>query len=390
MELIQAHGDTLAALGAQSSLAEKLAVVHRAVRVRHPLVARIAVALHDATTGRLRTFVHSTDGPVPLEFYEARMEDAPELARVLASREGRVVQDLSVYAQGTHEHTRALQAHGFRSSYTLPFWWDGRFEALIFFNARTTGCFGTEILEELDVWGHLVGSLAMSELSAARALLAAVRTTNRLAHLRDPETGAHLDRMARYVRLIARNLARSGRQEMNDEMIEHLFVFAPMHDVGKIGIPDEVLMKPGPLTEPEREVMRRHPAIGRQIVDEILANFGAEHLGHVDLLRQVAESHHELLDGSGYPQGLRAGQVPVAARIAAVADVFDALTSRRPYKEPWPNSAAFAWLERHAPSELDRDCVEALVSAASEVEEIQRTLVDERAPSPGSAPAEGP
>ncbi len=376
MEPVQARADSLQELGAESSLPEKIAALHRSLRRRLPFVSRIAVALHDEATKRLRTFVHSTDGPVPIAWYEAPMSDAPELARLMSSGEARVVQDMAVYASSRHEHTRALRDHGFAASYTIPFRWNGRFEAFVFFNARVTGCFTPEALDELDVWGHLAASLAMAEISAARALLAAVRTTIRLVHVRDPETGAHLDRMGRFVRAIARNVARTGKHPLDDETIEHLYVFAPLHDVGKIGIPDRILTKPGPLTEQERTIMRRHPAIGRQIVDEIVANFGAEHLGHVDLLRQVAEGHHEMLDGSGYPHGLRAEQVPLAARIAAVADVFDALTSRRAYKPAWTNAAAFQWLREHAPTSLDVDCVEALTAASSEVEEIQRTFLD--------------
>ncbi|HQL49449.1 MAG TPA: HD domain-containing phosphohydrolase, partial [Holophaga sp.] len=124
----------------------------------------------------------------------------------------------------------------------------------------------------------------------------------------------------------------------------------------------------------EQAVMRQHPLTGRTMVDAILASFGAEQLEHVDLLRHVAEGHHELLDGSGYPHGLREDEVPIAARIIAVADIFDALTSRRPYKTPWPNTEAFAYLRRQAEGKLDRDCVEALIAQKEAVERIQATF----------------
>ena len=231
-----------------------------------------------------------------------------------------------------------------------------------------------EVLDDLDVYGHLAGALALGELIPLRTLLAALRTATRMVHLRDPETGGHLERMAHFARLIARDLARSGKRRFDDDLIEHIFAFAPLHDIGKIGVPDEILMKDGALTEGEFDVMKRHSDQGRTLVDAILANFGLEELDYVDLLRQIAESHHEMLDGSGYPHGSRADQVPIAARIIAVADIFDALTSQRPYKEPWPNPRAYDYLRQQARWKLDEDCVAALLENPEEVERIQATF----------------
>ena len=190
-----------------------------------------------------------------------------------------------------------------------------------------------------------------------------------MTHHRDLETGAHLDRMAHYVRLIALELAE--RYGFDDEYIEHLFLFAPLHDIGKIGIPDNILLKQGKLTPEEYQVMKTHARKGREIIDAMLDNFGLEGLHNIDMLRNLAHYHHEAVDGSGYPEGLSGEQIPIEARIVAVADVFDALTSRRPYKEAWSNDKAFAGLRRLAGSGLDAECVEALASRRAEVEEVQ-------------------
>ena len=371
MEQVQWLSDILAPLGAKGSLGGKLEVMHGALRVDHPHVDRMALALFDAGASRVRTFLQSQDGALPFSLYDTLLEDAPALAQLAEGAAVRVVNDLRVFDGGLHHHTRALRQAGFGSSLAMPFRWQGRLEAFLFFNSRQSGVFTEPVVASLCLWGHLAGVVVMTELTAVRALMAALRTTSRLVHLKDPETGGHLERMAAFSRLIALELGRCGVHPFTDAEVTALEAFAPMHDVGKIGIPDAVLLKPGRLDEGEQAIMRRHPGLGGQIVDAILEAFGADHLDHVDLLRQVTEGHHEMLDGSGYPRGLSGAAVPMASRIIAVADIFDALTSHRPYKDPWSNEAAFAYLRRQAWQQLDAHCVEALVVRQAEVEAIQ-------------------
>jgi HD-GYP domain-containing protein (c-di-GMP phosphodiesterase class II) len=209
----------------------------------------------------------------------------------------------------------------------------------------------------------------IGELASMRTLVAAIATTAHITHLRDPETGSHLDRMSRYARLIARALA--PHHQLDDEYIEHVFMFSPLHDIGKIGIPDHILLKRGALTAQETDVMHSHARKGREIIDDLLANFGLDGIQHVNILRNIAEHHHEAINGQGYPQGLKGDAIPLEARIVAVADVFDALTSRRPYKDAWTNDEAFAMLERLAGEKLDADCVRALLENRAEVEHTQ-------------------
>jgi len=226
------------------------------------------------------------------------------------------------------------------------------------------------VLREIDLYGHLIAMMIVNELSSIKTLSAALRTTSHLTHIRDPETGSHLDRMSRYSRLIAMELAKNYK--LDDDYIEHLFMFAPLHDIGKIGIPDRILLKPGPLTAEERKVMQSHALLGREIVDNLLANFMLEGINHIDVLRNIAESHHEAVNGTGYPYGKEGDEIPLEARIVAVADVFDALTSKRPYKEAWSNADAFATLKQLAGQTLDQECVNALISNEAEIEAIQR------------------
>lgn len=151
---------------------------------------------------------------------------------------------------------------------------------------------------------------------------------------RDNDTGEHTLRVARYSRIIAEQLGLPAR------LCRDIYLAAPLHDVGKVAIPDNILLKPGKLTHDEMAVIRTHARIG----ERILADSSCE---LIQLGAQIAAGHHERWDGAGYPNGLRTDEIPVAARVVAVADVFDALTTRRPYKEPIPLEAARNYLVEH-------------------------------------------
>lgn len=369
------HQDLLAAMDGAKGLPARLDALLSGLRVGHPTVERVAVALFDPGTRRLRAAYHATVGGTPLPFYEAELDQVPGLKALQDNPAPRVVQDLTTLDL-SRPHTQALLAAGFRASYTLPLSWNGTFEGFVFFDARLPHSLTRVLLDTLDLAGRLAGALVLADLQASRTLQAAVRGATRMVHLRDPETGGHLQRMAHFSRLIAVELSRRGVAALDEEAVEHIFAFAPMHDLGKLGIPDRVLFKPEPLDSEEQAVMRRHPALGRKMVDDLLEAFGLGHLRQAELLRQIAEGHHEKRDGTGYPEGLHDGQVPLAARIVAVADVFDALTTARPYKAPWSNDRAITYLETEARNHLDPACVAALVARHDEVVRIQRTFTD--------------
>jgi HD-GYP domain-containing protein (c-di-GMP phosphodiesterase class II) len=382
------HRDVLAGLDRPLPLGRKLTLVHDVLQARFPFIDRIAVARYDSATRSLRTFVDSTRGVRPLVRYEASLDAAPSLAKLVRSGRPRVVNDLSVFDHGGAEHTRRIRHFGSRASYTMPVRLNDVLWGVLFFNSTHERVFSRRVLVELDVYGHLVSSLVSQQLATLRMLHGALKTAMDMVHERDPETGAHLQRMARFSRLIALELAASGAERMDDEFIEQLFLFAPLHDVGKIGIPDAILLKQDLLTPEEFEVMKTHSRRGAQIVDALLANFELGELPFADMLRHVAALHHESLDGSGYPGRLRNGQIPLDARIVAVADVFDALTSRRPYKEPWDNEQAFATL-RSLATKLDQACVEALARRRLEVEEVQASFRDACVTEPPGVSSDG-
>ncbi|MCW5607123.1 MAG: HD domain-containing protein [Nitrosomonas sp.] len=371
-----AHQDTLAQLHEDIPLSDKLSFIHQIILQDFPFINRLAIALFDEKTDMLKTYTHSTDDTDnPMTAYEAPLNAAPSLRDIIEQRCPRLVQDLNIFIQGTHEHTQRIATKGYKSSYTMPLYQNGAFIGFLFFNSLQEHPFTPAILRQIDIYGHLIALMVINELTAIRTLIAAVQAARSMTHYRDIETGKHIDRTAHYARLIARELAQN--YSISDEQIEHIFLFSPLHDVGKIGIPDSILRKPGKLDDEEFNVMKTHPEKGREIIDTILDDFSLYALDHVNIMRNIAEYHHEAVDGSGYPKGLKGDEIPIEARISAVADVFDALTSRRTYKMAWSNEEAFALLRQLSNTKLDRDCVNALLKYPDKILEIQQHFKDD-------------
>lgn len=199
-----------------------------------------------------------------------------------------------------------------------------------------------------------------------------------MSRTHNEETGTHLDRMARYSRLIAKSLADAG-WGINDEFVEFVFLYAPLHDVGKIAVPDRILLKPGKLSADEYAVMKTHVSAGMDIVESIASGFHVGMGQHVDVLRNIVRFHHEAFDGNGYLSGRKGEDIPLEARIVAVADVFDALTTVRCYKDAWTNEAAFRLLTELAGRQFDPHCVEALTAHADKVPAIQEQFRSDNA-----------
>ncbi|MCK4842941.1 MAG: HD domain-containing protein [Methylococcales bacterium] len=364
------HIDTLEDLNKSIPLKEKLLTAHQVIKKNLPFIARIAVAIYDSETRVLKTFVHSSENKNPLQNYQTLIDDAPSLKEILDKGLPRVINNLLTFNKGTNEHTQRIGRTGYLASYTMPMFNDSEFFGFLFFNSFETNVFNEKTLSQIDVFGHMLSLMIIKDISNVQILTAALKTTGKIAHLRDPETGSHVDRMSRYSRLIASALAK--KHDIKDDYIERIFMFSPLHDIGKICIPDDILMKPGKLDSEEMEIMKTHTFKGRGIIDDILNNFGLDGIYHANMLRNIAEFHHEAVNGTGYPYGKKGDEIPLEARIVAVADIFDALTSKRPYKEAWTNEAAFKLLNQLAGKKLDKECVNAFFDNIEEIEKIQQ------------------
>ena len=368
------YKDVLEPLNRQTSIRDKLVHCHSVVQKYCPDIARIAITLYDPATAILKTYLHSSGEDDPLSNYQATLDEAPSLKAILDKGGPRVINNMLTFENGEHKHTQRIGRQGYEASYTLPMFYNGDFFGFIFFNSYKTDIFTERVLNELDVFAHLISLMVIDEMSTLRSLTAALSTAAHITHQRDPETGSHLDRMSRYSQLIAIKLA--DKHGLSDEYVEHIFMFAPLHDIGKVAIPDRILLKQGPLNEEERKIMDTHPDKGLEIIDHMIANFKLSSIQHLDILRNIARFHHETINGEGYPQRLKSNEIPLEARIVAAADVFDALTSKRPYKEAWDINRAFIEMQKLSGNKLDPDCVQVLIEHRDEVEKIMTRFAE--------------
>lgn len=369
------YDDALAAINQHRSVGEKLQLIHHEVRHHFPFIDRIAVAIYEEERDLLKTFIYSCDIPTPLQFYQTALNSSHSLSAIAATGRARVVNDISIFNDIGKIHSERIGKSGYSASYTVPFYNDGLFGGFIFLNSYRSNVFNDAVCQGLSPFVHLVGLLVLKEMDLVKVLFGSVSSALDISHHRDPETGAHLERMSRYAHLIANEIA--PLYGLDDEYVEYIYRFAPLHDVGKIAIPDRILLKPGRLDEEEYREMKTHARKGREIMDRMLANFRLEGLKHTNILRNIIEFHHEAMDGSGYPEGLSGNDIPIESRIIAVADIFDALTSVRPYKSAWSNDEAFAELRRISGNKVDGQCVAVMESNRPLVEEIQHKFADD-------------
>ncbi|CAA7621925.1 HD-GYP domain-containing protein [Magnetospirillum sp. SS-4] len=258
---------------------------------------------------------------------------------------------------------------GAMSRGAFPVFRHGELSGVAWFDAVLPHYFTPRVLRDLEPYSALVETEAHSRRDGSRRIRSLVGLARTLARHRDDDTGAHLNRMGLYAREIAGALA--PRHGLSDSFTEHVHLFSPLHDIGKIAISDQILLKPGRYTPEEFDVMKNHPMFGLDMVDEIGRQLNDSSGEDISLLRQIVRHHHENVDGTGYPDRLHKDEIPLAARIVAVADVFDAISSPRPYKPAWPLDRVIDYLVENAGRKFDTGVVGAFLSRLDAVKAIQ-------------------
>jgi HD-GYP domain-containing protein (c-di-GMP phosphodiesterase class II) len=205
----------------------------------------------------------------------------------------------------------------------------------------------------------------------------AIESMAAVAETRDPDTGAHIKRTQHYVRAIAKQLQRTGHhaQTLTKEYIDLLYLSAPLHDIGKVGVPDHILLKPGPLTADELKIMRQHAELGRKIIFSMAKQIDGDNF--LLIAAEIAATHHEKWDGTGYPNGLRGQDIPLSGRIMAVADIYDALISRRCYKDAFLHDRAKALMRNLGETTFDPEVLDAFLAIEAEILQIATRFRDE-------------
>lgn len=352
-----------------TSLNSRLGQLHDRILSTIPVIDRIACVAYDADTDMLKTFINSTRVGTPIAGYEFKLSESRSLTALSVSREIRVIDDIPAVIPPTSKHSAWLIQQGYRSSFTVPLFHQDQLLGFLFFNSTLPNAFTPAVQRDLLVFANLINMSLSNELSVIRSITASVHVARDFANLRDFETGAHLERMSRNSRIIAKALA--AELKLSDEYVEHVYLFAPLHDIGKIGISDKILLKPGPLDPEERKIMQSHVEKGVQIIQRILTDFDLHELPDSEVMLNIVSCHHEFMDGSGYPRGLKGQEIPLEARIVTVADILDALASPRPYKKGWSLDAAIEELKRMAATgKLDPMCVNAIEQERDQIKDV--------------------
>ncbi|MBR5694538.1 MAG: response regulator [Fibrobacter sp.] len=224
---------------------------------------------------------------------------------------------------------------------------------------------------------HLHELVAEKTDDLRKTLKVLLTSLGALAEYRDPETGEHIRRTQLIVQRLAQALLNEGKFSdyiISNEYVDYYATAAPLHDIGKVGIQDEILRKPGRLNEEERKVMMMHPQMGYDVLLGATRELGGSPM--VRIAADMALAHHERWDGEGYPNKLKGDQIPIGARLMAVADVYDALVSKRPYKDPYPHDVAVREIVKGRGTQFDPDVVDAFLKIADSLPDIYEQFKD--------------
>lgn len=348
---------------------DQLRNLHATLRGMVDGVDHIGCVLYGKKDGKLRTYLDSSFAGEGIKGYEYPLSQSRSLNKLALEGGFRLIEDIPGEVAPNAPHSVHILDQGYRTSLTVPMYHKGSFAGFVFFDSMRHSAFPEEKIPILLMSAEHISMLVYHELDSISTLYGAVALSREVCSTRDFETGAHLERMAGYAKLIASGLEE--RLGLSDEFVEHVYLFAPLHDLGKVGVSDSILLKPGKLTDEEWQIMTTHPEKGAKLLDMILECLSLQDIPDINIARNIVLHHHEMMDGSGYPQGLKGEKIPLEARIATVADTFDALTSRRPYKEPWSIDRAFEELHSMAGAgKLDQRCVKALWDHREEVRTI--------------------
>jgi HD-GYP domain-containing protein (c-di-GMP phosphodiesterase class II) len=287
------------------------------------------------------------------------------LGRVIETGEPRIINDLEKYAasKDMKYYNKVILDAGIRSSITLPLKFNNKPIGIIFFSSKLKNIYKDEHVKFLQTITNSISIAFQKNIFIEELLYSSILALAKLAESRDEDTGDHLYRMKIYSRVIAQFLYEDSKYKdyINIEYIENIERFSPLHDIGKVGIRDKILLKPGKLTTEEFEEMKHHAVYGAEVLRAADENMSKNGKSLFKLGIEIAEAHHEKWDGAGYPKGKKGEEIPLSARIVAVADVFDALTSKRPYKEPFTIEQAYEILIEGSGKHFDPEIIRVFV-----------------------------
>jgi HD-GYP domain-containing protein (c-di-GMP phosphodiesterase class II) len=360
------------------NISRQVVNVHEQLRLEWPHLKHIAIGFYEAETDELHLFANPDGSDSTFVEYKRPLSLFPAVEVTAKNKTPEIIDGLSLFSDIDDPSGHIINSY-FRSSFTVPMsQQNGQLLGFMFFDASEKEFFTKPIRDHLTVYTRLIASMVMSNILPLKVLHAAVVMTQKMARFKDEETASHIARVAHYSCMIAESLAQV--HNLSDEFINFVLLYSPLHDIGKIGIPDHILLKPGRLDPDEYSIMQTHVDKGVEIVELLLSSFDFGDYNHPQILRNIAGYHHERFDGSGYPNNLIGSKIPIESRIVAVADVFDAMSNPRPYHKGRSIEETFNYLESESGKLFDQECVNALLARKEEVYEIRKVFVPETYP----------
>ncbi|NVN83127.1 MULTISPECIES: HD-GYP domain-containing protein [unclassified Vibrio] len=332
----------------------------RLAREHYPILSRLSVVL--CSENRASNYFVSDTLCQEAEHRYVEQELKPEsaLSRMAESLDTRIIHDLTSI-KPTKQISHLLQL-GHQSSYTTPIHYQESNLGFVFINASSTGFFAKEYIQcDIAYISQLISSLFVQLFERQRHFQSSLAIALNMGHARDPETKEHLIRMGKYSEQIARTMSQSNN-EITHQFIHRIRLYAPFHDIGKYRIPDNVLFSTCRFSAEERAIMNNHTLYGEEMINDVvsLSHHCSMCSDEIQFIKNIVRHHHERFDGSGLPDGLSHTAIPLEARIVTLADVFDALMSKRAYKHAWSLDEVMEYIEAHNGSMFDPECVEAL------------------------------
>ncbi|MFB9217886.1 HD-GYP domain-containing protein [Vibrio sinaloensis] len=313
------------------------------------------------------------------DFKQDKLQDSSQLAAIAFSAQTRTIRDMQQMVQT--KRIKELVRIGHRSSYTFPISHRGKTLGFVFLNAQQAAFFDRkEVVGDMAFFCQSVANLFVQLFQQQEHFRTSLAVALKMGHARDPETSEHLKRMGIYSELIARYLSVLS-SEVTHQFIHRIGLYAPYHDIGKYLIPDEILYSDKRFNEQERLIMNRHTLYGEEIIEQVVSLSGADIVSEEEIrfIKNIVRHHHEHYDGSGLPDALAFEDIPLEARIVTLADVFDALLSRRAYKPAWPINQVIDYIHEYTSKMFDPLCVEVLLENLEEFLSIRAKYVDSSA-----------
>ncbi|MGF1775460.1 HD domain-containing phosphohydrolase [Vibrio nomapromontoriensis] len=354
------------------SIGQELKTTHQALRQEIPELSRISIALFDPAHSELRTFVHSTIEGSPLVRYRAPISPSTSLGRLVCQQKSRVVNDIASNITADSPHSTWLLEQGYAASLTLPILEQNQFTGLLFFDVNKPQFFDNVTVDELTRRTKEVTALVNEQstlIQAAEEMAHSVRTTSLVGERDNIE---HAYRVGQYAHIIADHIA--PLYQLDDETIDHIVRFACLHDIGKYSTLSSKQCSLWLQDWDNATLIAGRVQQGVNLINQLARQVSERQYACTHLLGDIIRYHHEYLNGTGYPFGLKHAQIPIAARIVTVANIFDALTSHRHYSESWSLTHALLELEKMvAQGQLDGNCVHPLRCHQNKVKNIMLT-----------------